>query len=169
MIAGAYDAEKGGHVAFTDLQHKKLTALQLGVQSPHKTAESVGKLVLGFLISLITDLPAAEGDNELSKDIERLKIDVRTEPDVVKLRETIAATKKFTPNVCKKIVKPFVARMDGETLKLLIERCQTSRNYGAQYLFDGMVTAIAQRRSQQANPSLWNLPPSGTVGEDGVP
>lgn len=151
----------------TDLQRRTLSALQMRVQAKDATEDSIDKMVLGFLISLITDLPAAQGGEcQITKDVERLKLDVFKEPEVVKLKETVAETKKFTPGVCKKLLKPFVARMDPETTKLLVERSQTSRLYGSRHLFDGIVTAIAQKKSQQVSPDLWLMTPAERAERD---
>jgi hypothetical protein len=73
-------------------------------------------------------------------------------PEFEQLRVACETTKKFTPTVCKKLIKPFVARMDEETLKLLMERSQQSRDYGRKHLFDGIVTACAQKIWAERNP-----------------
>ena len=50
-----------------------------------------------------------------------------------------------SPLVVQGTAEPFAARMHEETLKVLMERCQSNRNYGRKHLCDGIVTAIAQR------------------------
>lgn len=103
-------------------------------------------------ISFVTDLEAGPGSrqNEVTLGIDTIKDDeLKGTPEFEQLRVACETTKTFTPTVSKKLIKPFVARMDEETL---MERSQQSRNYGRKHLFDGIVTACAQNIWAERNP-----------------
>ena len=200
MITEALDGQRNSHIAFTDGQHKTLTALQLAVGKSNCTQESVASLMLTFQISCVTDIDKGREKDEVSAQsseayitishsvqiatavrvrcpltpwhrvcaslprgilcappqvtigIDKIKETLHGEAEFQQLRKTCDATKKFTPAISSKLMKPFASRMDEETLKLLTERCQANREYSRKHLYDGVVTAVAQRRWVQENP-----------------
>ena len=145
VISAALDGNRQGHIAFTDGQHKALTALQLVVSRPTSTQESVANLMLAFQISFVTELDRG-GKDEVTIGIDLIKEELQELAEFKQLRAACASTKKFTPAVTSKLIKPFAARMDEETLKVLTERCHANREYSRKHLFDGVITAVAQRR-----------------------
>ena len=67
----------------------------------------------------MTDLEAGPGSrqNEVTLGIDTIKDDeLKGTPEFEQLRVACETTKTFTPTVSKKLIKPFVARMDEETL-----------------------------------------------------
>jgi len=144
VISQSIESQRRGHIAFTDGQHRQLTALQLGVASA-RSDQSVGSLLLAYQISLVTDIQSDKVDSTTA-EIDQIKVDLLEDPTFAKLRDTFTATKKFTPAVCSKLVKPFAAQMDEETLKVLMERCQLNREYARTHLYEGIVTGVAQRK-----------------------
>lgn len=150
VIGAALDGQRQGHLAFTDGQHKTLTALQLAVASSSCTEESVKSLMLAFQISFVTDLDRGEKD-EVTIGIDKIKEQLHDLAEFQQLRKACETTKKFTPAVSSKLIKPFAARMDEETLKVLTERCQVNREYSRNHLYNGVVTAVAQKMWSKDN------------------
>ena len=152
VITAALDGQRKGHMAFTDGQHKTLTALELCVKSSTCTQESVASLMLAFQISFVTDLDKDRSENEVTIGINQIKEELLGDPEFEKLRAAIASAKKLTPAGSAKFIKPYAARCDEETLKVLTERCQINRDYARNHLFDGIVTAVAQKTWLLRNP-----------------
>ena len=145
VISAALDGNRQGHMAFTDGQHKALTALQLVVSSLTATESSVASLMLAFQISFVTELDRG-GKDEVTTGIDLIKETLHDLAEFKQLRTACETTKKFTPAIATKLIKPFAARMDEETLKVLTERCQANREYCRKHLYDGVITGVAQKR-----------------------
>ena len=64
VISAALDGQRQRHLAFTDGQHKTLTALQLAVAKSSCSDEEVTRLMLAFQISFVTDLEAGPGSRQ---------------------------------------------------------------------------------------------------------
>ena len=68
VIAAGLDGQRNGHLAFTDGQHKALTALQLAVAKSSATQESVASLMLTFQIACVSNIERGGKDEVTHRD-----------------------------------------------------------------------------------------------------